>query len=224
MATLHLPHKTTETSMALRHLITAAFAIASVGIATTAHAGKTLDAVKARGQLICGVNTSGPGFSNADSQGKWTGLDVDFCRAVAARGRDRGAVAQQHLDLDPRRLARRRLHRHQLLRWPGLHGPEEVEDRQRQEAQRRDHVRAGRHHQREERGRLLRCERHEVQIGRVRHRRGDHQRLLRRTLPGLHHRHERSGRRTHQGTQCGGLRDPAAGHLERTAGRVCAPR
>jgi general L-amino acid transport system substrate-binding protein len=84
MATLHLPHKTTETSMALRHLITAAFAIASVGIATTAHAGKTLDAVKARGQLICGVNTSGPGFSNADSQGKWTGLDVDFCRAVAA--------------------------------------------------------------------------------------------------------------------------------------------
>ena len=33
---------------------------------------------------MCGVNTSGPGFSNADSQGKWTGLDVDFCKAVAA--------------------------------------------------------------------------------------------------------------------------------------------
>ena len=40
--------------------------------------------VKTRGQLVCGVNTSGPGFSNADSQGSWTGLDVDFCRAVAA--------------------------------------------------------------------------------------------------------------------------------------------
>jgi general L-amino acid transport system substrate-binding protein len=34
--------------------------------------------------VVCGVNTSGPGFSNADSQGRWTGLDVDFCKAVAA--------------------------------------------------------------------------------------------------------------------------------------------
>ena len=70
--------------MSLKHLVMTAVAIASVGLATTAQAGKTLDAVKARGQVICGVNTSGPGFSNADSQGKWTGLDVDFCRAVAA--------------------------------------------------------------------------------------------------------------------------------------------
>jgi general L-amino acid transport system substrate-binding protein len=58
--------------------------IATVAFAPAAHAGKTLDAVKARGQLVCGVNTSGPGFSSADSQGKWSGLDVDFCRAVAA--------------------------------------------------------------------------------------------------------------------------------------------
>jgi general L-amino acid transport system substrate-binding protein len=58
--------------------------ITTVAFAPTAHAGKTLDAVKARGQLVCGVNTSGPGFSSADSQGKWSGLDVDFCRAVAA--------------------------------------------------------------------------------------------------------------------------------------------
>ena len=70
--------------MSLKHLVMTAVAIASVGLATTAQAGKTLDAVKARGQVICGVNTSGPGFSNADSQGKWTGLDVDFCRSVAA--------------------------------------------------------------------------------------------------------------------------------------------
>jgi general L-amino acid transport system substrate-binding protein len=68
--------------MSLKHLAPAALAIAAV--ATPAHAGKTLDAVKARGQVVCGVNTSGPGFSNADSQGRWTGLDVDFCRAVAA--------------------------------------------------------------------------------------------------------------------------------------------
>lgn len=57
---------------------------AALALALPAHAGKTLDAVKARGQLVCGVNTSAPGFSAADSQGRWTGLDVDFCRAVAA--------------------------------------------------------------------------------------------------------------------------------------------
>jgi len=59
-------------------------AAALIGAAGTAHAGKDLDAVKARGQLICGVNTGVAGFALADSQGKWTGLDVDVCRAVAA--------------------------------------------------------------------------------------------------------------------------------------------
>ena len=49
-----------------------------------AHAGKTLDAIKARGQLVCGVNPSLPGFAAADSQGNWSGLDVDVCKAVAA--------------------------------------------------------------------------------------------------------------------------------------------
>jgi general L-amino acid transport system substrate-binding protein len=47
-------------------------------------AGATLDAVKARGYLQCGVNTGLPGFSNVDEKGNWTGLDVDVCRAVAA--------------------------------------------------------------------------------------------------------------------------------------------
>jgi general L-amino acid transport system substrate-binding protein len=42
-----------------------------------AHAGKTLDGIKARGQVICGANTGLAGFSAADSAGKWTGLDVD---------------------------------------------------------------------------------------------------------------------------------------------------
>jgi general L-amino acid transport system substrate-binding protein len=49
-----------------------------------AHAGKTLDAIKARGQLVCGVNTGLPGFGAADSNGKWSGMDVDVCRATAA--------------------------------------------------------------------------------------------------------------------------------------------
>ena len=49
-----------------------------------AHAGKTLDAIKQRGQVVCGVNTGLAGFSQADSNGAWTGLDVDICRAIAA--------------------------------------------------------------------------------------------------------------------------------------------
>ena len=44
----------------------------------------TLDAVKAKGFVQCGVSQGLPGFSNADDSGKWTGIDVDLCRAVAA--------------------------------------------------------------------------------------------------------------------------------------------
>ena len=59
--------------------------VAAAAMATApAHAGKTLDAIKARGQLVCGVNPSLPGFSAADSQGNWAGLDVDVCKAIAA--------------------------------------------------------------------------------------------------------------------------------------------
>ena len=61
-------------------------ALVAVGAfsAVPAHAGKTLDAIKARGQLVCGVNTGLAGFSAADSAGNWTGLDVDICKAIAA--------------------------------------------------------------------------------------------------------------------------------------------
>ncbi len=59
-------------------------AVTLAGVATAAYAGKELDAIKARGQLICGVSTGVAGFASADSQGKWTGIDVDVCRAVAA--------------------------------------------------------------------------------------------------------------------------------------------
>ena len=51
--------------------------------ALAAHAGPTLDAIKSKGVLRCGVNTGLLGFSAPDSQGKWTGIDADFCRAVA---------------------------------------------------------------------------------------------------------------------------------------------
>jgi general L-amino acid transport system substrate-binding protein len=44
----------------------------------------TLEDVKKAGILKCGVNTGLPGFSEADSRGRWRGLDVDYCRALAA--------------------------------------------------------------------------------------------------------------------------------------------
>ncbi|MDB5892664.1 MAG: putative amino acid-binding protein, partial [Rhodoferax sp.] len=49
-----------------------------------AFAGKTLDGIKQRGQLVCGVSSGVAGFSQADSGGQWSGLDVDICRAIAA--------------------------------------------------------------------------------------------------------------------------------------------
>jgi len=44
----------------------------------------TLDAIKARGHLECGVHLGLPGFSFADDKGVWQGIDVDFCKALAA--------------------------------------------------------------------------------------------------------------------------------------------
>ncbi|MGB5597666.1 MAG: hypothetical protein WBM66_03035 [Thiothrix litoralis] len=64
--------------------------IASVALCTTvvvslpAHAGKTLDTIKSRDQLVCGVNVALAGFSSTDSEGKWSGMDVDYCKALAA--------------------------------------------------------------------------------------------------------------------------------------------
>jgi len=53
-------------------------------MAGAAHAQATLEAVKARGELICGSNTGLTGFGNPDANGNWVGFDVDLCRAVAA--------------------------------------------------------------------------------------------------------------------------------------------
>jgi len=58
-------------------------ATASLIAATAATAG-TLDDVKAKGFIQCGVSQGLIGFSNPDAQNNWTGMDVDFCRAVAA--------------------------------------------------------------------------------------------------------------------------------------------
>ena len=58
--------------------------VAGALAAGPAVAGKAIDAIKARGQLICGVSTGLAGFSAADSQGNWAGIDVDVCKAISA--------------------------------------------------------------------------------------------------------------------------------------------
>ncbi|HXP30780.1 MAG TPA: amino acid ABC transporter substrate-binding protein [Stellaceae bacterium] len=62
----------------------AALALAAAAQLAAPAAAGTLAAVKGRGYLICGVSTGLAGFSIADQQGRYTGLDVDTCRAVAA--------------------------------------------------------------------------------------------------------------------------------------------
>ena len=54
------------------------------GLAAAAASAATLDDVKARGHLNCGVNTGLTGFAAPDANGVWEGFDVDVCRAVAA--------------------------------------------------------------------------------------------------------------------------------------------
>jgi general L-amino acid transport system substrate-binding protein len=56
-----------------------------------------LEKVKVRGKLICGVNGQLPGFSYINSKSEWSGLDVDFCRAIAAAifGSDRAVEFKQ---------------------------------------------------------------------------------------------------------------------------------
>jgi general L-amino acid transport system substrate-binding protein len=58
--------------------------VAFAGLATAQNRLPTLEAVKQRGLIVCGANTGLPGFSVPDRQGNWSGMDVDFCRAIAA--------------------------------------------------------------------------------------------------------------------------------------------
>ena len=59
-------------------------AVAAVMACTPAWAQSTLDAVRAKGFVQCGVSTGIAGFSAPDSKGVWHGIDIDMCRAVAA--------------------------------------------------------------------------------------------------------------------------------------------
>lgn len=66
----------------LRRILGAAL-VAALGATAAAHAG-TLDEVRARGTVICGVSDGLPGFSVRHAEGDWSGFDVDICHAIAA--------------------------------------------------------------------------------------------------------------------------------------------
>jgi general L-amino acid transport system substrate-binding protein len=68
----------------LHVLALGAFLGAFLGADASSASAGTLDQVKQRGYLVCGSNTGLAGFSLPDDHGNWTGLDVDFCRAIAA--------------------------------------------------------------------------------------------------------------------------------------------
>ena len=122
-----------------RELLSVAIgAAASLLVASSAVAG-TLDDVKKKGFLQCGVSQGLIGFSNADEQNNWTGLDVDFCRAIASAifndpkavkftplsakerftalqsGEIDVLVAQHDVDDEPRHLARAEVRRRHVL-------------------------------------------------------------------------------------------------------------
>jgi len=65
-------------------MLTGVLGAAALAMAGSAASAATLDDVKAKGFVQCGVSQGLPGFSNPDADGNWSGLDVDLCRAVAA--------------------------------------------------------------------------------------------------------------------------------------------
>jgi general L-amino acid transport system substrate-binding protein len=67
-----------------RRALATAIGVAFALVGHRVDAGPVLDAVKVRGQLICGVSAGAAGFMQVDRQGKWTGFSVDICRAVSA--------------------------------------------------------------------------------------------------------------------------------------------
>jgi general L-amino acid transport system substrate-binding protein len=59
-------------------------ALASAQVMASPAAAQTLNAVRERGALVCGVSHGLLGFSSVDDKGNWSGFDVDLCRAIAA--------------------------------------------------------------------------------------------------------------------------------------------
>ena len=68
----------------MKKIVTGIMGGAVLAMAAGAASAATLDDVKAKGHIQCGVSQGLPGFSNPDSAGNWSGLDVDFCKGMAA--------------------------------------------------------------------------------------------------------------------------------------------
>lgn len=65
----------------IKSILAAGLALA---LTSTASNAATLDEVRKRGSLVCGINTGLVGFASPNDKGVWRGFDVDYCRAVAA--------------------------------------------------------------------------------------------------------------------------------------------
>jgi general L-amino acid transport system substrate-binding protein len=70
----------------LRRLLAAAIGFAFAGAASAQESAKspTVEAIKKRGELSCGVDTGIPGFAFQDNSGRWEGFDITYCRAIAS--------------------------------------------------------------------------------------------------------------------------------------------
>ena len=68
----------------MKHIAIGILGAATLGLMASAASAGTLDTVKAKGFIQCGVSTGLAGFSAPDDKGEWQGIDADFCRAVAA--------------------------------------------------------------------------------------------------------------------------------------------
>src|ERR1700752_2517186 len=68
----------------MKRAVTTFALAAAVAFAASAASAQTLNTIKSRGILNCGANGTLGGFGLPDAQGNWTGLDVDFCRALGA--------------------------------------------------------------------------------------------------------------------------------------------
>ena len=68
----------------MKHIAIGILGAAALGFMASAASAGTLDTVKQKGFIQCGVSTGLAGFSAPDDKGEWKGIDADFCRAVAA--------------------------------------------------------------------------------------------------------------------------------------------
>src|SRR5690242_8830936 len=68
----------------MKRAVTKLALAAAIAVAASAASAQTLNTIKSRGMVNCGANGTLGGFGLPDAQGNWTGLDVDFCRALAA--------------------------------------------------------------------------------------------------------------------------------------------